>query len=311
MNGASKNLLGSVQSLWRYPVKSMTGEELDRAEVTKRGMLGDRAYAVVDESSGKVASAKNPREWGSLLNFAPAFVEPPRMEEKIPPVRIKLPDGTIISSQQDDVNGTLSSALGRKVRLATTPPKAPKFEEYWPGIEGLMHQETVTAEPLAVGAPAGTFFDLAPIHVLSTATLNRLGELHPQGLFKAQRFRPNIVVEAASGEKPFLENAWAGHILGIGETVRLGILIPCPRCVMTTLAQGDLPADLDILRTVAKHNRVMIAPLGRAMPSVGVYATVVRGGTVRCGDAVRLLGSSRLRSAAVFARAYWRMLVTR
>ena len=69
--------VGSVVSLWRYPVKSMMGEELNAAEITERGLLGDRAYALVDRADGKVASAKNPRKWSPLFDFRAAFVDPP------------------------------------------------------------------------------------------------------------------------------------------------------------------------------------------------------------------------------------------
>jgi uncharacterized protein len=86
------------------------------------------------------------------------------------------------------------------------------------------------------------------------------------------------VVEPGSGEKGFVENAWIGHTLAIGDAVRLSITGPCPRCVMTTLAQGDLPRDPGILRTAAQYNQV----------NVGVYAAVVRGGTIRRGDPVSL-----------------------
>src|SRR6266699_4084704 len=92
----------SVGSLWRYPVKSMMVEELNAAEVTERGLVGDRAYALVDRSDGKVASAKNPRKWPRLFDFRAAFVAPPRAEADLPPVRITLPDGTTLSSQQSD-----------------------------------------------------------------------------------------------------------------------------------------------------------------------------------------------------------------
>src|SRR5205809_1950033 len=96
--------VGSVVSLWRYPVKSMMGEELNAAEVTDRGLLGDRAYALVDRSDGKVASAKNPRKWSQLFDFRAAFVDPPRPGAKLPPVRITLPEGTVVSSEQSDAN---------------------------------------------------------------------------------------------------------------------------------------------------------------------------------------------------------------
>src|SRR5918994_6378080 len=99
--------LGSVVSLWRYPVKSMMGEELNAAELTDRGLLGDRAYALVDRADGKVASAKNPRKWAQLFDFRAAFVEPPRPGAKIPPVRITLSSGAMVTSEQRDLNPLL------------------------------------------------------------------------------------------------------------------------------------------------------------------------------------------------------------
>ena len=69
MSDATQTDLGAVVSLWRYPVKSMMGEELDSAELRDRGLLGDRAYAVLDSSTGKVASAKNPAKWPGLFAF--------------------------------------------------------------------------------------------------------------------------------------------------------------------------------------------------------------------------------------------------
>jgi len=274
MSNTTQIELGSVVALWRYPVKSMMGEELNAAEVTERGLLGDRAYALVDPSNGKVASAKNPRKWAKLFDFRAALAEPPRVGEKIPPARITLPDGTIVTSERGDLNQILSNVLGREVTLATAAPKTPSLEEYWPDMDGLAHRETITDEAM----PAGTFFDLAVIHVLTTATIDRLRELYPQGRFEVRRFRPNIVVEPASGEKNFIENAWIGRTLAIGDEVRLRITGPCPRCVMTTLPQGDLPRDPGILRTAAQHNQV----------NVGVYAAMVRGGTIRRADPVRL-----------------------
>lgn len=274
MSNASQPTTGSVVSLWRYPVKSMMGEELNAAALTERGLLGDRAYALVDSSNRKVVSAKNPRKWGSLFDFRAALAGSPRVGEKIPPARITLPDGTIVTSEQRDLNQILSSVLGREVTLATTAPQDPSLEEYWPDMDGLAHRETVTEEAM----PAGTFFDLAVVHVLTTGTIDRLRELYPQGRFEVRRFRPNIVVEPASGEKNFVENAWIGHTLAIGDEVRLSITGPCPRCVMTTLPQGDLPRDPRILRTAAQHNEV----------NVGVYAAVLRGGAIRRGDPVRL-----------------------
>jgi len=273
MSNAAQIELGAVVSLWRYPVKSMMGEELNATEVTERGLLGDRAYALVDRSDGKAATAKNPRKWPRLFDFRATFIEPGRAAAKVPPVRIALPDGITVTSDQGDRHQILSKALNREVTLAAAQRGAVTAEEYWPDMEGLDHRDTVTDFTL----PEGTFFDCATVHLLTTATLDRLQALYPQGRFEVRRFRPNIVVQLASGEKGFAENAWVGHALAIGDEVRLSITGPCGRCVMTTLAQGDLPRDPGILRTAAQHNQV----------NVGVYA-VVRGGTIRRGDPVRI-----------------------
>lgn len=265
---------GTVVSLWRYPVKSMMGEELNAAEVTDRGFLGDRAYALVDQATGKIVSAKHPQKWARLFDCRAVFAEPPRAGEKTPPVRITLPDGSMVVSEQADLNQFFTNMLGRDVTWTTAASEALSLEEYWPDMEGLAHRDTVTEEAM----PAGTFFDCAPFHILTTATIDRLRELYPHGRFETRRFRPNIVLHLDAGEKDFVEQAWHSRTLVIGDDVRLAITGPCSRCVMTTLPQGDLPKDPGILRTAVRHNQ----------GHVGVYATVLRGGTIRRGDPLRL-----------------------
>jgi len=125
--------------------------------------------------------------------------------------------------------------------------------------------------------PEGSFFDCATVHILCTDTLDVLRSAYPQGRFEVRRFRPNIVVQLNQKEDGFVENGWVGSRLALSE-VRLNITGPCQRCVMTTLAQGDLPQDLGILKTAAKQNGV----------SVGAYAAVAKGGRVRRGDSVLL-----------------------
>jgi hypothetical protein len=280
-------VVGTIVSVWRYPVKSMMGEELNVSEVSERGLLGDRSYALIDSSDGKVASAKNPRKWPRLFDFRAALAKVPRVATDLPPVHITLPDGTMVDSDQPSLNRILSQALAREVTLGAIAPVAKqlvdpaspafrnlKSENYWPDIEGLEHRDTIRD----YGLPEGTFFDAASVHLLTTATLDRLRMLYPQGRFEARRFRPNMVVQTAQGLEDFVENAWVGHTLAIGDSIRLSITRLCARCVMTTLPQGDLPNDPGILRTAARHNQA----------SVGVYASVLQGGVVRRGDAVRL-----------------------
>lgn len=287
MPNAIPTEVGAVVSLWRYPVKSMLGEEVQTAQVTDHGLLGDRAYALLDRADGKVATAKNPRKWPNLFAFQATLIEPPGRSAQVPPVRLTLPDGTSVTSEQRDCHQVLSQALNREVTLAATeggqvggaPSSMPtswtaQAEEYWPDMAGLDHRDTVTDFAL----PPGTFFDCATVHLLTTATLNRLRTYYPHGRFEVQRFRPNIVVDPVGAEQDFAEDAWIGHTLAIGDEVRLRITGPCGRCVMTTLAQGALLKDTEILRTAVQHHQ----------GQVGVYAAVVRGGTIRRGDRVRV-----------------------
>jgi MOSC domain-containing protein len=266
--------VGTVISVTRYPVKSMMGEEVDSSFVTGRGLLGDRAFALLDLTTGKVVSAKNPRKWGKLFGFRASFLEAPQVGAKLPDVRVGLPDGSAVTTDQMGSDDILSRALGAQVKLTSSSPENPRYEEYWPDVEGRPRRSVVTEEAM----PSHTFFDAATIHLLTTATTDRLHELYPQGKFSPRRFRPNIVVEPPPGADGFVEETWVDSTLRIGAEVRLRVTGPCTRCVMTTLAQGDLPEDLGILRTAALHNHA----------GVGVYASVEKEGTVRRKDAVWL-----------------------
>lgn len=266
--------VGSIASLWRYPVKSMLGEELETSEVTTHGLLGDRAYALLDLQSGKIASAKNPQKWAKLLNFRATLEKMPDGNGTVPPVKIVLPDGNEITSHTPDASKILSTVLEREVQLLAAAPEAASLEQYWPPVEGTAYQETITQLSL----PAGTFFDSCSIHAITTSTLDQLQQLYPEGQFAPSRFRPNLLIEPTSGETAFLENDWVGGMLAIGETVRLRIDTACPRCVVTTLAQSGLPDDLNILRTTARYNNVI----------AGIRTSVLQGGTIRLNDSIWL-----------------------
>jgi uncharacterized protein len=292
-------IVGSVAELWRFPVKSMQGEQLQEVTVTARGGLGDRAYALIDTETGKVASAKSVKRFPDLLACRAAFVEPPRAHRDVPPVRIALPNGRSVTSDSREVDRTLSAYFRREVRLARVAPEDFTVDMYHPDIEGADprgHRDTVVAQQLgsalfaALGmaslVPVGAFFDVCPLSVMTTSTLARLHELRPQSRFEPRRFRMNIIV---STERPgFVENGWVGHELGLGDETRLKVALLTTRCVMTTLAQDDLPQDSDVLRTLVHHNRMPILDVG-PFPCAGVWAVVAAPGTVRTGDHVTLV----------------------
>lgn len=276
---ATKQYLASV---WRYPVKSMMGEELNSVEITQKGLLGDRAYALQDVETDKIVSAKNPKKWPEIFYFHARYVEPPIAGEALPATWITLPDGGIVRSDHKNADHHLSTALKRRVSLKKQAPHRASLEQYWPEYEG--ENTEISDEAIAADAVAGSFFDYATVHILTTATLNHLQQLYPAGRLESRRFRPNLVISTDPGLSGFVENDWVGKTLTIGD-VKLLVTDPCPRCIMPTLAQGDLDKDPQIMRTITE-NTVHVPFAGKALPSAGVYARVIQTGLIQRGSQV-------------------------
>ena len=266
--------VGAVAALHRYPVKSMLGEEINSTRVGPKGLQGDRVFAIADAETGKIASAKNPSKWPNLFDFRAAFAGILSKADGLPPVWVVFPDGSTLSTDDSEIETRLTAVLERPVRFLRAAPDAGTLEEYWPDIEGLARRDEVTEEAM----PTETFFDVGIVHLLSTATLAKLSSEHPSGRFEPRRFRPNLIIRTPPEMGDFPEQDWNEKVLAIGDEVKLRITGPCFRCVMTTLAQGDLPKDNGILKTAARHNEAR----------VGAYASVIQGGTIRRGDTVVL-----------------------
>jgi uncharacterized protein YcbX len=287
--------VGTVSALWRFPVKSFLGEKVAEADVTERGLVGDRGRALIDTSTGKVVSAKNPRLWPDIFTCRAEYIKEPKAGGELPPVRITLGDGTIVLSDAAEIDAALSKFFGRGVTLAQSAPADFTIDQYHPDIEGadpegrrdkvvdqrlgsaLFEQEGIPS-PVEVGA----FFDVFPMSLLTTSTLDRFTELNPDTRFDQRRFRMNVIV--ATPEPGFVENGWVGRSLAIGDDAQIMVVMPDPRCVMPTLAQEDLPRDNDVMRTLVRHNRLDAG--GAMSPCAGVYAAVTAAGTVRAGDEV-------------------------
>ncbi len=280
----TNNTSATVATLWRYPVKSMMGEELNGAEISVGGLMGDRAYALVDVETGKVVSAKNPKKWPDFFTYRATFATPPS-QGSLQALWITLPDGTVLRSDQSDINDKLSQFLGHKVVLQTQSHKDAKLEQFWPEYEGEANE--VSNEAVAGDAPLGTFFDYAALHLLTTSSIAAMQHHYPEGRFEVRRFRPNIMVDT-SGQEGFVENDWVGKTVKIGDSLRLQITDPCPRCVMPTLAQGDLPQDNGIFKNGIAKNKPMVSFAGKELPSVGVYARVLTPGWVKRGDLITI-----------------------
>lgn len=264
--------LGTVSAIWRFPVKAMMGEQLNSALVTTGGLAGDRAYALIDKD-GKIGTGKIPRKWGPLFRSRARYIDEPD-GDGLPPAEITLPDGERVMTSAPDIEARLSGLLGFEARLITDKPMPLILES--PPL-GQM-PESDDAPLLQFPVPNG-FFDLGSLHLLTTATLDRLRELAPASRFEPRRFRPNFMVETPPDVSGFAENDWPGKTIAIGDDVRIRVMMPTIRCVVTTLPQDDLPSDPLVLKTAAQHNSA----------NVGVYAMVEQGGMVRRGDEVRVV----------------------
>jgi uncharacterized protein YcbX len=263
------HVTGTVTALRRYPVKSMLGEELDTVTLTAAGIQGDREVAVIDSATGNVASAKHPKLWRGLLRFAGHY------NDGRP--RITLPNGTSVATDDPATDRILSELLGRDVHLSSTRPAQAQVGR--PAPEDVIEAGDDADVPYVMleigGATPGTsFVDFAPVHLITTATLDHVG-------VEMIRYRPNLVLDIGNSP-PFAENDWTGHELTIGD-VRLNVIQATPRCAVPTLAHGALPRRTDAVRTLLDHNRIPLPGLG-PRPCLGTYAQVVAPGAITLGD---------------------------
>ena len=262
----------SVASLHRYPVKSMLGESVRELFVDDGGARGDRRLALIDEDTGRVASAKQARLWRALLKCS-ATSDGRR-------VRIALPDGTILTADEDGVDDVLSRLLARPVRLADLRPRGAEVERADPEQvldRGVDADVDAPLLELAQATPGDSFVDFAPLHAITTATLEHIGA-------EAERYRPNLVIATPPGHPAYSENDWTGRTLVVGN-VRLTAMGPTPRCVVPTLEHGRLGRSPDALRTPAAENRVASFDFG-TLPCAGAYLAVVGEGTIHTGEPI-------------------------
>lgn len=226
---------GVVSQLWRYPVKSFRGERLVEATLDRRGLVGDRAFAVRD-ANGKLGSGKTTRRFRLLRDLFDFSAETDDGT-----IRVRTPDGGSLCVGDPELDALLSARYG---------------------------------EPVAVAPERDVpHFDAGPVHLLSTSSLDWVGEGYGRTGGDARRYRPNIVLDGL--ERGLVEEGWIGATVTLGSCV-LDVSSTVERCVMPTFRQDELPRAPDLLRFLVRRNRTML----------GVYADVVAPGTIRLGDRV-------------------------
>jgi uncharacterized protein YcbX len=266
----------SVAALWRYPLKSARGELLDEAGIEPTGLAGDRTWACIDGADGTVGSAKHPRRWGKLLAVRATLTRSG--------LTVHL-DGEAVRAGTAEADAALSDHLGRPARFTHDLPARPTLHRMTPDEPGLIATWNTGVRPgeetvSEVGGVArvGRFTDFGAVHVVTTGALARLRTHLGGAPADAERFRPNLVLDAPDDPGP-------GEELRLGDVV-LRVNLPTPRCVIPGLAHAGLPPDRALLSTLARHYRIEVGDLGRAA-CFGFYADVVRPGRVRVGQTVR------------------------
>ena len=281
--------LGKVDSIFRYPVKSMMGEKIEETCVTSNGVLGDRVWAVRDEVRGGIRGAKKIPQLMQLS--AACIVEP--TEYGSDPAAVTLADGEVIRTDDQNINARLSQALDHRVTIWPIMPKE-QLDHYRRGApdsddletelrqvfgrtadEPLPDLSIFPPEILEYESPPGTYFDAFPLLILSKKSLAAMNQRQPASIFDQKRFRPNLLIEDFNSVGDFPEEAWEGFRLKVGSAV-LKAEVVCPRCVVTTHGFEELPKDPSIMRSLVKENN----------GNLGLYASVEEPGKISAGDKI-------------------------
>jgi uncharacterized protein len=287
----------TVAQLWRFPVKSMGGSPVDRLRLDVRGAHADRLWAVRDLEKGITASA---RRLPILLGCAARYLVEPSEDAgpgNVPAVVIAFPDGCELSSDDPEIHSALSDLAGREVRLVALPPVGDTSQhrmsvsssmasfrparvredfgladtEELPDTSVFSTRDIVTLTRFS--SPPGTFHDLSPVHLMTTASLR---DLSPSDTgYDVRRFRPTVLIETGNGPVEFPESAWVGGELGVGS-VRLQVTMPTIRCVVPTRPQPGVELDRGITAQLAQRTNRFL----------GIYADVSTPGVVSVGDDV-------------------------
>ena len=288
-----------VAEIWRYPVKSMGGEQIGQADVGPRGIYGDRGWAVRDNKAGAIRSARYiPR-----LLLCSARYLPGTDAGLVPHVAITLPDGSTVNSDDASVHCRLSDAMGKDLTLLSLKPddqidhlrQGPDAlvtgsmeteirmlfgltdEEPLPDMSGL--PPALMRELSELGAPRGTYFDAFPIDILTTSSIRYLQRFLPDVDLDVRRFRPNFLIDDGGASDAIRERDWIGRTIQLGE-VSVDAIMECPRCtIVAAQQQGGIAKNSGVTRTIVKEMRQLMS----------AYCTVATPGRVRVDDGVKIL----------------------
>lgn len=288
-----------VAEVWRYPVKSMGGEQIADADVGLMGIPFDRGWAVRDEKAGAIRSARYiPR----LLMCSARYLSGTNAG-LVPHVEITLPDGSTVCSDDTLVNRKLSDALGRDLTLWSLKP--PNEIEHlrlgpnalitgdanseWRMQFGLQDDEpmpdfsamspTLLRELAELASPRGTYFDAFPFNIITTSSIRHLQEHLPGVDLDVRRFRPNLLIDDVGAGHAVIERQWLGRTIRVGAA-EFNVVMEAPRCTMIAAEQpGGIVRNSTITRTIVREMK----------QSISAYCEVRQAGMIRIGDTLTAL----------------------
>jgi uncharacterized protein YcbX len=251
-----------VVEIWRYPVSSVGGERVPDASLTAAGVAGDRQYALMDRASGRPAAPENDARWRKSLQLQARSVAGTCPAESLPVMTF--PAGDAYPLNDPALNDVLSDYFGFAVAVGAYANAA--IDAGFPAIRNRYRPSA--------------------LHLLTTASLGHLAALRQGGAIDSRRFRPTVLIETAEAGG-FLENAWIGRRLRLGDIAMTGTE-PTKRCGITLISQPGIHEDPEILRTILRHNA----------RNFGIHCAIEAAGSIRLGDELFIAAQAQTLSQA-------------
>jgi uncharacterized protein YcbX len=261
------SIIGRVESLWRYPVKSMRGEELDEMFAGYAGVYGDRLFAFESSASPKGFPYLTGREQREMLRYRPRFRYPDKVAR---PVNL-----TEAENMPPGVNPASANPAELMVDVEAPDGKTLAIDD--PGLIDMLRAGIDAKHQLTLLRSDRAMTDCRPLSIFAIQSARKLGEETGITVDK-RRFRANVYLDLTSSDG-FAEDEFVGRSVRIGPKVVISILERDPRCMMITLDPDTGEKEPALLKKVAQAHNGM----------AGVYGAVLVEGTLHNGDSVELL----------------------
>jgi uncharacterized protein YcbX len=259
------NVIGKVESLWRYPVKSMRGEELDEIFAGYPGVYGDRVFAFTSSLSSKGFPFFTGRDQRQMIRYHARFRNPEKAARPINLAEAESSGANPISANASELMIEVETPDGKTIAIDDVA----LIDNLRANIDG-KHELKLLRSDKAIT-------DCRPLSIFAVQSAKKLGEETGTNVDK-RRFRANVYVDLTNADG-FAENQFVGKTLRIGSKVVVSVLERDPRCMMITLDPDTAKKTPAILKQVAQAHEGM----------AGVYGAVLMEGMVRKGDSVELI----------------------